>query len=103
MSGIEALQERATKEIYAEEDFRALNLTGSIEMRIAADCGDERLVWDRRFPDQLKEAQAKFYELKGKGYLISAVSKDGKKTERLLHRFDPYAEELICMPAVGGG
>ena len=98
------IQDLAMQDIITEEDFKTFEkLGGNIRMRIMADCGDERLVWDRRFPDQLKEAQAKFYELIKKGYLISAVSQDGKKEERLLHRFDPYAEELICTPAVAGG
>lgn len=70
---------------------------------ITSSSGDDRLIWDKRFPDQLKEAQKKFYELLDKGYQLFAVALDGSKSKRKLLRFDPEAEEVIALAPVMGG
>lgn len=74
-----------------------------MELKILSHNGDDRLVWDKRFPDQMKEAQAKFYELIKKGYTIFAVNKDGSRSHRKLFRFEPDAEELLAVPMITGG
>lgn len=59
--------------------------------------GDDSVVWDKRFPDQVKEAQEVFDKLLAKGY--SALTVDGRK----VRSFDPEAEEIIMVfPVVGG-
>jgi len=59
--------------------------------------GDDSVVWDKRFPDQIKEAQDVFDKLVAKGY--SAFLVNGSK----LRTFDPDAEEIVMIcPAIGG-
>ena len=65
--------------------------------------GDDRIVWDKRFFDQIKEARVKFYELLKKGFLAFLVRKDGLKSNRRMHKFDPNAEEILMVPPVVGG
>ena len=65
--------------------------------------GDDRIVWDRRFLDQIKEARAKFYDLLDRGFKAFKVKKDGSKSKRRLLKFDPSAEEIIMVPAIVGG
>lgn len=65
--------------------------------------GDDRVVWDKRFLDQIKEARKKFYELLKKGFQAFMVRRDGKKSNRRMHKFDPNAEEIVMVPPVAGG
>ena len=74
-----------------------------MELKVLSKNGDDRLIWDNRLPDQMKEAQVKFYELLDKGYSIFAVNKDGSNSHRKLLRFDPSAEELLAVPMIAGG
>lgn len=71
-----------------------------IKFCILSTSGDDRIIWDKRFPDQMKEAQKKFYELIDKGYKLFAVLADGKKSTRPMLRFDPYAEEVIAVRSI---
>jgi len=59
--------------------------------------GDDHVVWDKRFPEMVKEAQEAFDKLVAKGY--KAMLPGGASVKR----FDPEAEEIIMIcPAVGG-
>jgi len=59
--------------------------------------GDDSVIWDKRFPEQVKEAQEAFDKLVTKGY--SAFLPNGSK----LRSFNPEAEEILMVcPAVGG-
>jgi len=73
-----------------------------IKFKILSNNGDDRLVWDRRFLDQVYEARTKFYELKKKGYFAYAPGVGGQPT-RLLTEFDPSVEEVIFHGMVQGG
>jgi hypothetical protein len=79
--------------------------TSSLSKRITGNeiDGDDRIVWDRRFLDQVKEAAQKFDELIKEGFKAFLVRKDGKKSERQMFRFDPNAEEIIMVPPLTGG
>ncbi|NIT77372.1 MAG: hypothetical protein GWO44_10910 [Thermoplasmata archaeon] len=68
-----------------------------ILFRVLSDEGDTRLVWDRREPDQVKEAYARFKELLDKGYTAYCVRSDGKKGSKL-EEFDPLHEEIVMVP-----
>lgn len=63
-------------------------------MRILDESGDSRLLWDRRKPDEVKEAFAKFKELTGKGYKGFLVRSDGSKGSRL-DEFDALLGEIL--------
>lgn len=68
-----------------------------ILFRVLSDEGDTRLVWDRREPDQVKEAYVRFKEMLDKGYTAFAIRSDGKKGSRL-EEFDPLHEEILMVP-----
>jgi len=74
----------------------------TILFRILCDEGDKRLVWDRREPDQVKEAFVKFKDLLDKGYTAYAVRTDGKKGSKL-EEFDPLHEEIVMVPSTMPG
>ena len=65
--------------------------------------GDDRIVWDKRFPETIKEAREMFNKLLEKGYKAFMIRKDGQKSERQMFRFDPNAEEVLMIPQVMGG
>lgn len=71
--------------------------------------GHIRLTWDRRFPQQMKEAQDKFYDLLKQGYRFFSVARDGQRSKRQILRFEPDAEDLIgekeivCLVPLRGG
>jgi len=62
--------------------------------RILSDNGDDRVVWDRRIPEQVKEAFKKFKELLKKGYTAYATNNDGSRGHKITE-FDPGLEEII--------
>ena len=76
---------------------------GEIWFDITDPSGHQHLVWNKRFPAELKEAQEKFYQLLDQGVKIFAVRTNGQREERQLLRFDPYAEHLVCIAPVRGG
>ena len=65
--------------------------------------GDDRIVWDRKYLDQIKEAREKFYKLIDEGCQAYMIRKDGKKSRRRMHKFNPNAEEILMIPLVAGG
>ncbi|APU88919.1 hypothetical protein Rctr197k_113 [Virus Rctr197k] len=62
--------------------------------RILSQNGDERVVWDRLDPKQVKEAYAKFKELVAKGYTAFATLASGKRGHKITE-FDPGLEEVL--------
>lgn len=75
--------------------FRIQDATGDTE--------EERLNWSSRIPQQMKEAQDRFYELLDKGYKLFAIKIGGKRSQVPMLRFDPYAEEIMAVPPETGG
>ena len=64
--------------------------------------GDSRMQWDKNDPAQVAKAEARFKELKAKGYMGYRVNKKGDMGE-VLAAFDPSAERIIMhSPLVGG-
>jgi acetyl-CoA carboxylase beta subunit len=64
--------------------------------------GDSRMQWDKNDPVQVAKAQARFDELKAKGYLAYSVNKKGDMGE-VLAAFDASAERIIMHSALVGG
>jgi len=65
--------------------------------RVLSQNGDDRIVWDRNNPKQVKEAYAKFKDLMAKGYTAYATLGSGKKGHKITE-FDPGLQEIICVP-----
>jgi hypothetical protein len=65
--------------------------------RILNQNGDDRVIWDRREPSEVKEAYKKFKELLTKGYVAYAATSDGRKGHKITE-FDPGLEEIILVP-----
>lgn len=65
--------------------------------------GDDAIVWDRRYRDQVEQARDKFYSMLKRGFLAFVVSEDGKSTNRQLFDFDPMLEEILMTAPVAGG
>ena len=65
--------------------------------------GDDRIIWDRRFLDSIKEARERFYELLDKGYKAFSVLADGKRSRRQVFEFSPDLEEIILVAPVAAG
>lgn len=64
--------------------------------------GDDRIIWDRRFLDSIKEARSKFYKLLDQGFKAFMV-KSGKRSRRQIFEFDPDIEEVVMVAPVIGG
>ena len=64
--------------------------------------GDTRHAFDAGDADSLANAEQRFQELTGKGFRAVALNKDGQRG-RLLHEFDPEAEETLFVPQLQGG
>jgi hypothetical protein len=62
--------------------------------RILSDNGDDRVIWDRRIPEQVKDAFKKFKELLKKGFTAYATTSDGSRGHKITE-FDPGLEEII--------
>ena len=45
--------------------------------------GDDRLVWDKSDPQQIKDAIAKFDEMMEKGFIAFLIDKMGKQVEQI--------------------
>lgn len=72
--------------------------------------GHDRIIWDRRYRDQMGEAREKFNELVGLGFIPYLVKKNGEKYNRPLEKdsrgryeFDPDAEEIIMVAPTAAG
>lgn len=62
--------------------------------RVLSQNGDDRVIWDRRDKNQVKEAFQKFRELLSKGYTAYAATPDGKRGHKIT-AFDPGLQEII--------
>lgn len=62
--------------------------------RILSQNGDDRVIWDRRDKNQVKEAFQKFRELLQKGYTAYAATPDGSRGHKIT-AFDPGLQEII--------
>ena len=62
--------------------------------RILSENGDDRVIWDRRNKNQVKEAFKKFKELMKKGYTAYAATVSGQRGHKITE-FDPGLEEII--------
>ena len=62
--------------------------------RVLSKNGDDRLVWDRRDPDQVAEAKIKFQEYMDKGYKAFVCRRDGSKGSQI-ESFDALLQEVI--------
>lgn len=64
-----------------------------LAIRIHDETGDQRLIWDSRYPAEIEEASERFYNYIEKGWKAYAVRPDGKNGKRIFH-FDPKVEEV---------
>lgn len=72
-------------------------LSFHVKANVLSGGGDDRLAWDPRDLNQLKEARDRFYELIDKGYLAFVVDQDtgvANKNKRIIE-FEPNAGELV--------
>ena len=72
---------------------------------LSQEAGDDRIVWDRRSSEEIREARKLFLELVQEGLEPYRADEDGNKTGVLMKEFDPGAEEVIFLPKpmlVGG-
>lgn len=60
--------------------------------------GDDRVIWDRRCANQVREAFKKFKELLAKGYTAYATRADGSRGHKI-HEFDPGLQEILLSAA----
>ena len=65
--------------------------------------GHDRIIWDRRYRDQIGEARDKFNELVRLGFTPYLTRKDGTKANRPMDEFDPDAEEVIMVAPTAAG
>jgi len=63
--------------------------------------GDDQLVWDRDDAAQTSDAEKQFEKWKGMGYKMFKVGKKGKQTP--ITKFDPEAEEILCVQTTKKG
>lgn len=63
-------------------------------LRVLTDNGDDRIVWDRTKPAEVRDAFKKFKELLKKGYRAYATTSGGKKGHRI-DEFDPGLQEIL--------
>lgn len=62
--------------------------------RVLTDNGDDRIVWDRSKPAEVRDAFKKFKELLGKGYRAYVTVAGGKRGHRI-DDFDPGLQEVL--------
>lgn len=62
--------------------------------RVLSEEGDERLVWDRHDPNQVREAFTKFRDFMKRGYSAYVILSSGKKGHRI-DDFDPGLEQVL--------
>jgi len=71
---------------------------------LSAQHGDQRIIWDSRALEEIREAKKLFNEMVAQGLVPYVVGADGKAAE-VMEEFDPGAEEVIFLPVnlVTGG
>lgn len=70
--------------------------------RVLSPSGDDRIVWDRRKKNEVKEAYQTFKDFLKKGYTAYASLLNGKKGHKI-EDFDPGLEEIILVPSTMPG
>lgn len=63
--------------------------------------GDTTHEFDDADPVSLKEAEDRFKELTGKGFIVAKSLGNGEHQK--IERFDPTVEETLFIPALQGG
>ncbi|NIR15495.1 MAG: hypothetical protein GWN86_16850 [Desulfobacterales bacterium] len=71
-------------------------------MRIISQNGDDRITWDTRIPEEVKDAGKKFFELIKQGYKACVTKSDGSKGHEI-EEFDPAIGEIIMVPGTAPG
>jgi hypothetical protein len=64
--------------------------------------GDTRIQWDHNNQAEVAKAEARFNELKAKGWLAYSVNKKGEQGE-VMQKFDAAAERIILHSPMQGG
>ncbi len=84
----------------------AVNEVGVLEvnstMFVMDENGDTRLQWNRKNPEEVDAARARFNQLKHRGYLAYKVDASGRQGE-VLDAFDPNEQRIIMAPQMVGG
>lgn len=73
------------------------------EMSILNHEGDTKVIWDPENEDECDAAEEQFAILMEKGFTAFEVSKRGKKTAKVVKKFDPELGKLIMVPQLQGG
>jgi len=73
------------------------------EMSILNKEGDTKVIWDPENDDECDAAEEQFKSLKRKGFTAFEVGMRGKKTSRVVDKFDPDLGKLIMVPKLEGG
>ena len=87
---------------YLSGNIKATKIQGKRVLKILSEAGDERLVWNKEYGQEAKEAKRKFNEFLAKGYKAYSVDSQGKKN-RKIEEFDVDAEEILMIPATAKG
>jgi hypothetical protein len=72
------------------------------QLCVMDDSGDSRIQWDQSNQEEVAKAEARFNELKKKGFMAYSVNKKGDKGT-VLNSFDPTAERIIMHSQMIGG
>ena len=63
--------------------------------------GDTRHEFDTSDPDGLAEAEKRFKELTGSGFIAAETGEDGQHTQ--VRHFNPEAKQTLFIPKLKGG
>lgn len=69
---------------------------------IMDDTGDTRHQFDTSDPKALRQAEARFRELTGRGFRAVALD-SGNGSGKLVREFDPQIEQTLFVPQLVGG
>ena len=69
----------------------------SMVFRVLSENGDDRLVWDRKSPEQIQDAKIAFEKYLKKGYRAYVVRQAGGEKGSRIDGFDALLEELIMV------
>lgn len=73
------------------------------EMSILNKEGDTKVIWDPDNEDECEAAESQFDDLMDRGFTAFEVGKAGKKTSKVVKKFDPELGKLIMVPKLKGG
>ena len=71
-------------------------------LRILTENGDDRLIWNRDLPEEIKDAYKTFKKYVKEGYTAFVALSSGEKGHKI-DDFDPLAEEIILVPGTVPG